>query len=258
MADETWDFPTEMVATAVMMGNGTDGAVQFTFFTPAGTPHLRTVLRPEVTAELASDLMLAVSNIPNLNQAMGLASPRKRPPKKPGEVQFGQSYPPEILQTLGLLMVRVNLLERSLVKLLSEVGGLSAAQAEGLFFSTQNMKARLDMIRVLSGVSDITEWPAAQVEKALQKAKAVAHRRNDLVHGHWTLNNDNFEVETIQPQNRNKRVGQTVTQKSLEILAGDYRVAGLLAEGAADTVRMARDMARNTEATNPTSPEGTL
>jgi hypothetical protein len=246
-------FQSEGVFTEVLLG-GQSGSLKFTFITPPDQPNYETVIGPKLTVMLAQQLQFAASNVPSLSDRFGLDLPGRKPAKGKTATYFGQEYPVPILQALGVLMVRVNLLEVSLVELLGVIGGLTLRQAEALFFSTVNMKARFDMIRALAANSDLPLAALNNISDAIARARAVTERRNDLVHGRWSFLGDKFEVTRIEPNTTKALKPQVVTRKSLEQLATDYRLAGAFVKACVPLLSQERSMAEKTSRT-PSSGE---
>jgi hypothetical protein len=135
---------------------------------------------------------------------------------------FGHIYPEGILSALGLLLVRANLLEKSLLGLLQKVSDLDQQKTDALFFSTVNMKARLDMIAALNRVST-EETNKKIITDILDSVKKVTDRRNTWFHGFWAYKNDKFEVTTIQPGSNQRVTKSIVTNKEVMKLCSDYR-----------------------------------
>jgi hypothetical protein len=250
--EEVTLYPRD-VGAVIPTGGNANGTIVLRFAMPQN-PSLAVVLSPPLTVHLASLVNMATGAIPDQGEVVSTKTPVKRPAKGPGEVLFGQEYPADILQSLGLLMVRVNLLETSLVRLLSAVSGMKKKQAESLFYSTINMKARIDMIHSLLSSFQFSENILALARRALEKSTSVTKQRNALVHGHWILNNGNFKVDSYEPNKASKIQSQTVTKKSLDQLSVDYRNAGLLVDGCIVPVAEARSMALKT-ATTPSSSD---
>jgi len=181
-------------------------------------------------------------------------TPGANTPGKPHEgpkttTFFGQAYSDDILKALGVLMIRANLLEQSLISLLSAISGLDIEQSKSLFFSTHNTKARLDMIRALSIASKLNADVIAGLEKTLKSVNAVLGRRNELVHGHWKFVNDKFVVTLSTPNGKEKTKDIPVTAKSIEQLAADYHSMGTMVRATATTIPALRAIASNTAAT---------
>ncbi|WP_035424069.1 hypothetical protein, partial [Asticcacaulis benevestitus] len=160
---------------------------------------------------------------------------------------FGQDYPSDVTELLGVLMIRVNLIEGVLIDLLAAVAEMKRERAEVLFFSTVNMKARLDMIRGLLKKSELSDPTMGNVTKGLDRVKAANDQRNELVHGHWKFHTDKFEVVITQPGNVDVQKTLIVTAKSVGILISAYRLAGAFLEGCIHTIRLERTIAVKTE-----------
>lgn len=252
------EFETVQVIIQRMMGNGTEGAVVFNFFTRFGV-NFRTISGPKLTQQIFRSLQDSIGDIPRLpippnSTLLGLDVAGKQ--KAPETVTyFGQEYDPSIIQGLGVLMIRANLLEQSLVKLFQVLAEIPIEKASAVFFSTVNMKARIDMIQALVPFSGLNEEMGKHLVKALNKSKDVVGRRNDLVHATWSFDGARLKAETYQPNASRKRKEIPVSAHSIETLAADYREAGLRVEAMCDTIPAFKYIALNTAATaSSTSP----
>jgi hypothetical protein len=184
-----------------------------------------------LAAQLASALNEAVAQLP---QAPPIAPEFVRGTNVPGRLKAGkktvkyfeQDYPSDVVSALGVLMIPANLLEQSLVDLLSALSRLDREKAHALFFSTSNMKARLDMIRAIADLASIPPERIKEVTDALDSVQSVVSRRNDLVHGFWQFEKDRFKVELFGPAKKNKVETIPVSAKTIEQLAADYRKSG--------------------------------
>ena len=59
------------------------------------------------------------------------------------KVFFDQAFDVELLQIIGVLVIRANLLERALVKLLGELLKITEDQANAIFYASVSNKAKL-------------------------------------------------------------------------------------------------------------------
>ena len=228
------DFPTAMVVTEVWPAM--QGAAAITFFATDDRPPMRTVLGANTVIDIVTNLKLAVSSVPSLSSMLGLDIPLKRAPRREKASIyhqsnfFGQSYPTAIVLALGTLMIRVNLLEKSLIKLLGAVENIEYEEAHLHFYSTVNFNERIKNIKIRYDALLCPEDITALVQRATDEANSVSLRRNALVHGHWSFKRDKFEVETPSRNKDSRSTVQIVTLKSLENLMTDYRLAGVSAE----------------------------
>lgn len=222
------EFATALTATAVFVTNDSNSAVEFTFWTPDDDIY-KTRIGPDLAAQMLASLRSCLEMIPQssshptLGQMFGTTVPGKPHETAKAVTYFGQSYDPAILQALGVLMVRVNLLENNLVHLLAYVSGLSHDQAEAALQATNNMKARRDLIAALVPSSRHTLEKRAKVIDALERVKTVFNRRNALIHGQWSFKNDKFLVSSFQPIAARPRTERVETIKSLLEIAANYR-----------------------------------
>ncbi|VVS96396.1 hypothetical protein SPHINGO361_100056 [Sphingomonas sp. EC-HK361] len=232
-------FDTVMAFAGNYLGGDGIAACEFRFISPTGNQFV-TIIGPNLAAELAGSLAEALAALPQppvvnrtkISEAFNVNVPGE--PHSSGEIStyFGQDYDTAILKALGVLVVRANLLEKSMIRLLAKLAGISQKKASSLFYSTVNMGARIDMIRsLMDSVPD--EDKKIRINKALDKTRAATGRRNSLIHGDWEFKRGKFEVSSFEPNKKEKRKVQTVTHKSVELLASDYRVAGMLLEAEA-------------------------
>jgi hypothetical protein len=159
----------------------------------------------------------------------------QKPLQKPLE-SFGQEYPTEIVQELGIFMIRANLLEMSMIRLLANVAGVDNKISSALFYSTVNVRARITMIQAAVSASNLDGDLRGLITKALVSVSRVTGRRNVLVHGFWKFKSDKVEVESFEPTKSEKSQNEVITAKSLRALTADYYATGLLLEAAAEKV----------------------
>ncbi|HEX8665222.1 MAG TPA: hypothetical protein VF744_14465 [Beijerinckiaceae bacterium] len=217
-------FVTEHAIAAVLP----EGNLDFRFIMPSGVV-TRTTIGPELAVMFASMLDEALASLPRPPKTPRHGFPGTRVPGGATEAEtkatyFGQAYPIDILQALGVLMIRANLLERSLIELLSGLSQIETRRAEALFYSTVNMRARLDMIKALVPACSLEEREASRITRLLDRVNGISRRRNDLVHGQWSFARDKLRVEPsgvkAQPIH--------VTAQYILKLASDYRRIGVL------------------------------
>jgi len=216
---------------------------------------IRILVGPLLCAQLhaaITDTLAAMPTPPNayplLKDMFGLGVPGHPHSGGDTETFFGDTYDTKILKSFGLLMVRANLVERSLIRLLHALSGMPLGKAESLFYSTVAGKARIDMIRALIAPSlpEVENAPLKEdALEALDRAGKVMSRRNALVHGHWAFKGNHFEVTSFQPNLKHPYTTFTATAKSIMELATDYRSVGMLIEMAANSL-LQRNIAANT------------
>lgn len=159
-------FETTDVITTSTMG---PGAIEFTFLTPDRTA-LSTLIQPELAAEMAASLFHVLETMPKPPRIPNLitlqAALKGTPhPGKDTETYFGQTYRTDILQILGVLIIRANILEDALTELLAAIADISKDKAEAFFYSSINNKARIDMIESQVNVSDLPDYLRTKVYK---------------------------------------------------------------------------------------------
>lgn len=250
---ETVPFETGSVFVGVMHGGG-GGHLMLSLATTSHTL-LTTILRPEIGAMLIRNLQASLATLPqppNIGQhpLSGGDVPGKHH-KGNTATYFGQEYRADILQAFGVLMVRANLLERSLIKLLSAISGLSADRSEAAYYSTSNFKARCDLVRSLVKFSPVKESTKNMILSSIDNASSVAMRRNDLVHANWSFYKDKFEIEIYRPNsNKGNRQKNIITSKAILDIAETYRSVGVMIEAQAGVVTTeATSIATNIAAT---------
>lgn len=238
-------FDTTMAFTLIPNGGDSEGNIQFMFFTPSNQC-FQTLIGPNLASQLSSSLDQALSSMPQVPKG-GFPSA-----KVPGEETkasrvvhyFGQSYPAEILEALGMLMVRVNLIERDMAELFSALTNLPIQVATAILHSTRNTEARIDMIRSAIPLATTASKQEVDVGRKkiigddLTKLKNLYVRRNHLVHGHWSFKGDKFLVELLQPNTKDKVKATHVTKKSIEELATDYRNMSIGLNATSQTIRL--------------------
>jgi hypothetical protein len=232
------DFETQMASAAAMFGQGAQGHLLFMFFGPHGV--LRTRIGPDLAGMLYVSLhqaLTSMARLPDIPVKLGLMGSVASKNKKPSSdaiTSFGQNYPRDIVEALGVLMIRAHILERNLLQLFASISGMSMDRAAAVFYSTVNTKARLDMIRVLLPHA-IPETNRADVAKTLDQVASAASERNHLVHGTWTFQKDKFLVTSYDPKNPKTDHPVWVTAKSINDIAEKFHTLGVYLSTLADT-----------------------
>lgn len=234
-------FNTDVGGAMSLSGENYSGQFVFLFRTSAGHS-LATGIGPNLAQKFYDVLRLGLSGmeqtpIPsNKNLFTGMFIPgEQKNVGKPIEA-FGQTYPEDLVTELGIFLIRANLLERSMIRLLQQAAGVNEKTASALFYSTVNVRARITMIQAAISVLSLDPQEVGLVEKALNMTSQVTQRRNRLVHGFWSFKNDKFEVDSFEPTKASGSKTEVVTAKSLIILTSDYYKAGVLIESAADVI----------------------
>lgn len=218
-------FDTEIMASMSMMGNGSGGHVILRFLTPADV-WLTTSFGPALAAQLANDLTSSLMRmaIPPENwERPMMVSPLKGKTRSSNTITyFGQDYPRDIVEVLGIIIIRANLLESQLISLLTLVSDMDVKRSEIAFFSARTNQARLDLIRHMTPESRLTDEEKSTVITHLGKVKAIATQRNALVHGEWSFKADKFAVSERSATQKTKSQDTIVSHKSLTELATRY------------------------------------
>ncbi|MDP1912767.1 MAG: hypothetical protein Q8K49_05485 [Brevundimonas sp.] len=232
--DNTADVFVETTgSTVITMGGGKkSGTVWLRHTTAEGLPNFRTTLEPDRVRSLHRMLgnALAQSGISpdRLRDDSGLKVPGDSVEGAKTVEYFGQHYDPAILEALGVLMVRVNLLDQNLVALLASLTGMNKEQAGAAYHATMNMKARIDLICAVAAKAGLSERVNGEVADALERAKKITGRRNDLVHGSWLFRKGKLRAEIYRPNNKTPVTEITVTQKLIVEIAESYQTASIL------------------------------
>lgn len=189
------------------------------------------IFRSEITPELASTLAFQINStlarmpVPPQEWKEHIMTSRLKGVAKPkGDVavHFGQEYPREILEMVGLIIVRACILEDSMVSLLSAVACISRERAEAIFYSSQNNKARMDLIRALVPTSELSDELREDIQTQISAISSLAERRNSIVHGEWEFKNDKFIVREKRSLQRAKSQDPIASLASLSALASGY------------------------------------
>jgi hypothetical protein len=239
-------FETTMMMFAHAFGHGHAGDLSLFITLPHGQM-FSTTIDPVLASQLLMNLRDQLDSLPTpppaFPSALAPVTPTIPGTPRDGETRthFGQEYRADILEALGLLVVRANLLEESLIKLMSVIGKLPFEQAEALFNSVVNLNSRIQMIRALIVGSDLTAQEIGLSEGSLDEASNVAGRRNDLVHGEWSFKKDKFEVKSFRQRQKGRSQGLIVNAAYVETLAADYRAASIQIESVAGIIMTRRN-----------------
>jgi len=219
-------FHTTHFITAAYSGNSTTGWCDLHFFTPEGEPNYCTLLSPQGVQSLAGQLKRVSDALPT------------QPPipvhalkgQLPGSITygphtktyFGQRYDLRVIQALGVLTIRANLLDQLLIELTIQLTGGNPRQVAAQYYSSVNMKARLDNVRALLEVSDLPSDLTARLRETLDKVKKVTDRRNDLIHAQWTFRKGKHRAVLYRPISKVKEAEITVTEQLVLGIADGY------------------------------------
>lgn len=233
-----------------------DGAVQLNFVTMQGQLFV-TIFGPQLARMLHDSLgqALAASPTPDFaTPSLGRDVPGKASGVAKPVVFFDQEYPADLLQALGVLVIRVNLIEKSLVRLLAALMDQSEQFAEAMFYASSNNKARIDLMLATLPHADLVGLEEGALSKLLTDYTSLSKQRNALIHGHWAFKKEKFTVHTYEPGSKGKKTQLPIASvRSVLQLAANYRTSGMLIEGHAMTIA-ARNIAKKTAST----PSSTL
>lgn len=243
-------FETSHALTIMGIGSELTGIIEFRFTTPTGAIYA-TQLNPELSSQL-------LSHIENNLSRMADPPPKYKFPilesKVPGQskqsgktsVHFGQEYSKEILEFIGLMIIRANLLEKAQINLFSALLDVEEIVAEAMFYSSNNTKARLDLIRSVLLTSKLPEKQKKDISNCLEKCQAIADRRNLLVHGQWEFKKDKFIVKETKPLNKKPKQEPIHTLKSIKLLVQDYHDTSVKMELLTKGIPATRAIAKKT------------
>ena len=225
---------TLAVLFASTRGMGANGVADMVLVTPEGQPNYVTTFGPAGLSGLhqnIKDLLAGLGEVPAHIPLPGTALPGQIPDSPQTKEFFGQTYDVEVLQMLGVLVMRANLLDQALIELDSAVTGMPLAQAEARYHASTNMKARLDTIRASISASAFNNHMISGVIDALDTVKGITDRRNALIHAHWTFRNGKHRAKSARPNTAKPVTEITVTKKNIMLLAEDYYSASVLLLG---------------------------
>ncbi|TCP67440.1 hypothetical protein [Sphingomonas sp. PP-CE-1G-424] len=149
---------TASFAFASVPGSGTAGATDLHLFTPDGEPNYVTFLTPLGVGQInatTSQVMAQAGDVPHEGQ-YPFAVPGAIRKGEGTKTFFGQEYDRAAIEALGVLLIRENLLDHGLIETYSAMTGVSIQQASNQYYSSTNMKTRLDVIRSLADVSSLS------------------------------------------------------------------------------------------------------
>jgi hypothetical protein len=241
-------FPTAAVYTIIPKGNNTNGAVQFCFHTDTGTI-LSTMISAELASQMASQLVHLLSTMPNPPRPSDYSKLQSQLPGSPYKgnaktaVYYGQEYRTDILQIIGVLIIRANLLEKSLVRLLATLLEISEARSDAIFYSSQNAKARSDMIRASLEQAKLNEALTEGIAGTIERVDSISRRRNLLVHGEWEFKGDKFVVREKKPLLKSS-TERIETLKAIEALATEYHDTAVIIDLQIEDVARVRNIAK--------------
>lgn len=254
----TTRFHTVTFVTAAYHGDGTTGFVDLFFCTPDDQTNYITCLSPEGVRQLASQLAGVVALMPKLPETPAVTlggrlqgdityGPRTK-------TYFGQNYDVKVIQAMGVLMLRANLIDQLLIEINSLILGTSLQMATSQYYASVNMKARLDSIRSIIGHSGLSDIVSNQIRESLDYVKQVSDRRNDLVHARWSMRKGKHRAQIFRPNSKVKFSEITVTEKHVLDIADSYAMAHTELLLSISSIRQYRDATAKT-ADTPSSTD---
>lgn len=222
-------FHTVHFAFVGMSGNGTAGTCDLHFWTPDGEPNYCTMISPLGVQSMLNSLTQIGATLPTMPAIPVFALAGQLPGKitygPDTKTYFGQSYRLDVIQAMGVLMIRANLLDQRLIELTARIMGAHPEMIAAQYYATTNMKARLDNVRSLLGVADLPANLTKHLENTLVIIKKVTDRRNDLVHAQWTFRNGRHRAVLHRPNAKVKAAEITVTEPMVLEIAENYGTA---------------------------------
>jgi hypothetical protein len=88
----------------------------------------------------------------------------------------------DVLLALGVIAIRAAQMELYLVTFLSTVSGIPYHKANAVLYSSQNAKARLDMLRALVNTAKYSDETKRYALKLLDRVKELSDQRNMYLH----------------------------------------------------------------------------
>jgi len=250
--DDMERFHTGVFTLVSATNEGARGHLDIQFFSDSGKKYA-TTFTPSGVQQLSSML---------LGHLAQMGMPPEQPPQFPGEAlpgaipegektktYFGQQYDTDVIQALGVLVIRANQLDYGLIGLYAALTGISETLSANQYYASTNMKARVDVIRSVSDPDEIGKDAVSIVFDAMDRVKRVSDRRNDLIHARWSFRNGKHRADVIKPNSKTKVTELTVTAKMVMSLAEDYMTASLILEVARQSVLRARSAVRSAGST---------
>lgn len=241
-------FHTLAFLMAAPQGNGTTGFVDLTFVTPETEPNHITCLSPEGVISLSIDLNTVISSMPTKPKIPAISLGGRvqgelsyGPTKKQ---YFGQYYELDIIQALGILTIRANLIDNALIDLMAAITGSSRDVMAAQYYATTNMNARIQSITAILEPSGLGEQEIEQIAEALDLVQRAASRRNDLVHGSWSERRGKFRVKVFKPTSKKKTVEHAISETFILSICESYYQAHtfvtVATQAAANCIRQSR------------------
>lgn len=229
-------FHTLSFTAAIASGGEEGGYVDIIFNTPSGEPDLVTEFGPIGLRGLYETLGFALARLPEFPTYENSQREEERFGPKT-KVFFGEEFDVEVIQALGVFLIRVNQLDDGLIKIYSAITGTSYKQAKAAYYASSNMKARLDVIRAISSVSDLPNTLPQMVVKVLDQVKKITDQRNTLFHARWSFRSGRHRATIAKPNAKNDNAEITVTKKMILNLAESYEQVVHEAHMVGNTIR---------------------
>ncbi|TCP99120.1 hypothetical protein C8J46_1035 [Sphingomonas sp. PP-F2F-A104-K0414] len=248
------------LATNTGLGGG--GACMLQFFSPFGMI-AQTVLGPGAVANLTGTLQSFLATLPNPPQVNrfeknieGLTTPGSGSAGSSSVEYFGEHYPRNVVEALGILTIRSNLLDRSLFELFKTLC-TDNFDYEQEFYSIINIDRRFINVLALAQKSELPEDVLASVKKAIKKGRRVCSRRNAIVHADWEFHEGVLKAERRMPDAVTKSaVG--VTASDINSLSAEYMLASTALLGAAGAIKPADGAGYSLRTVVPSNMEDAL
>lgn len=228
-------FHTTNFIFAAPRGEGWSGFCDLTFFTPEQQPDYVTMLSPEGVASLAENLASISGTAPRQYTLGGKLVGNIKADKNTTNY-FGQNFQNDVTMALGVLMIRANLIDQGLIDLTRSLTNMSKAQATAQYYSSVNMKARLDSVRAITLSSHVSDHTKDLIAKTLEMIKKASDRRNSLVHGRWNMRKGKHRVELYKPLSQKTFSEITINEKHILDIAEAYSTSVDFLAAALDAV----------------------
>ena len=138
------------------------------------------------------------------------------------------AYGQEALTAIAVVAMRAANLDDYLIHFMSVVSGLSLYQTRAIFHSSQNSKARLDMLRALVNSAGYSEARQAHALHLLDQTKALADKRNEYLHWQYMVATTDGDAPaytvmvSYKPATKKPHHSRRVNVKEIENTADAY------------------------------------
>jgi hypothetical protein len=138
---------------------------------------------------------------------------------------------PEHLQAIGLISVEISNLEMRLADVFAEVSSAKPTVAQAIYFAPRAAMLRVDMLIAATKAAMALKEEEFRQDDLLQtmilgaRAKRLIERRNDIMHGSWSVVLETKEVYLERAQGSQRREGgKPVRIQDLRRLVRDIRI----------------------------------